>query len=88
MIENINKAFVEVILSGKILIMEFMILAGKIKTTFLQNSPIQPTHIVENNLNKAKKKMKNSSFQEAGDENRTRDNSLEGCSFTTKLHPQ
>ena len=23
----------------------------------------------------------------AGDENRTRDNSLEGCSFTTKLHP-
>ena len=24
----------------------------------------------------------------AGDENRTRDNSLEGCSFTTKLHPQ
>ena len=56
MIENINKAFVEVILSGKILIMEFMILAGKIKTTFLQNSPIQPTHIVENNLNKAQKK--------------------------------
>ena len=24
----------------------------------------------------------------AGDENRTRDNSLEGCGFTTKLHPQ
>ncbi len=24
----------------------------------------------------------------AGDENRTRDNSLEGCDFTTKLHPQ
>ena len=23
----------------------------------------------------------------AGDENRTRDNSLEGCGFTTKLHP-
>ena len=28
----------------------------------------------------------NLSFK-AGDENRTRDNSLEGCSFTTKLHP-
>ena len=24
----------------------------------------------------------------AGDENRTRDNSLEGCGFTTKLHPR
>ncbi len=24
----------------------------------------------------------------AGDGNRTHDNSLEGCSFTTKLHPQ
>ena len=24
----------------------------------------------------------------AGDENRTRDNSLEGCGFTTKLYPQ
>ena len=23
----------------------------------------------------------------AGDENRTRDNSLEGCGFTTELHP-
>ena len=23
----------------------------------------------------------------AGNENRTRDNSLEGCGFTTKLHP-
>ena len=27
-------------------------------------------------------------INKAGDENRTRDNSLEGCSFTTKLHPQ
>ncbi len=26
-------------------------------------------------------------INKAGDENRTRDNSLEGCSFTTKLHP-
>ena len=26
--------------------------------------------------------------EKAGDENRTRDNSLEGCGFTTKLHPQ
>ena len=26
--------------------------------------------------------------RKAGDENRTRDNSLEGCGFTTKLHPQ
>ncbi len=26
--------------------------------------------------------------KKAGDENRTRDNSLEGCGFTTKLHPQ
>ena len=25
--------------------------------------------------------------KKAGDENRTRDNSLEGCGFTTKLHP-
>ena len=24
----------------------------------------------------------------AGEENRTPDNSLEGCGFTTKLHPQ
>ena len=34
-----------------------------------------------NNLVKIEQKFK------AGDENRTRDNSLEGCSFTTKLHP-
>ena len=26
-------------------------------------------------------------ISKAGDENRTRDNSLEGCGFTTKLHP-
>ncbi len=26
-------------------------------------------------------------YLRAGDENRTHDNSLEGCSFTTKLHP-
>jgi hypothetical protein len=26
-------------------------------------------------------------FEKAGDENRTRINSLEGCGFTTKLHP-
>ena len=26
-------------------------------------------------------------WNKAGDENRTRDNSLEGCGFTTKLHP-
>ncbi len=26
-------------------------------------------------------------FLKAGEENRTPDNSLEGCSFTTKLHP-
>ena len=26
-------------------------------------------------------------MNKAGDENRTRDNSLEGCGFTTKLHP-
>ena len=31
---------------------------------------------------------RNLEFYKAGDENRTRDNSLEGCSFTTKLHPQ
>ena len=29
----------------------------------------------------------NEQLFKAGDENRTRDNSLEGCSFTTKLHP-
>ena len=27
-------------------------------------------------------------FNGAGDGNRTHDNSLEGCGFTTKLHPQ
>ena len=27
-------------------------------------------------------------IKKAGDENRTRINSLEGCGFTTKLHPQ
>ena len=31
--------------------------------------------------------VKNEQLFKAGDENRTRDNSLEGCSFTTKLHP-
>ncbi len=34
-----------------------------------------------------KKLGKNEQKFKAGDENRTRDNSLEGCSFTTKLHP-
>ena len=34
-----------------------------------------------------KKKLGKPNFNKAGDENRTRDNSLEGCGFTTKLHP-
>ena len=34
-----------------------------------------------------KKNLGKPNFNKAGDENRTRDNSLEGCSFTTKLHP-
>ena len=37
---------------------------------------------------KKKKSSSSCSSMQAGDENRTRDNSLEGCGFTTKLHPQ
>ena len=40
-----------------------------------------------NQLSYAPKKTWDTKFNKAGDENRTRDNSLEGCSFTTKLHP-
>ena len=41
-----------------------------------------------NHLSYAPKLMLGYLFpNKAGDENRTRDNSLEGCSFTTKLHP-
>ena len=40
-----------------------------------------------NQLSYAPKKTWDTKFNKAGDENRTRDNSLEGCRFTTKLHP-
>ena len=41
--------------------------------------------VFKNKLCSIKQKTK---ALKAGDENRTRDNSLEGCGFTTKLHPQ
>ena len=50
----------------------------------LEPSTSRLSGVRSNQLSYRPKKIK----AKAGDENRTRDNSLEGCGFTTKLHPQ
>ena len=57
-------------------------------STPLAGAPIQPLEYFPQNNHNTSHYYHQNVIGKAGDENRTRDNSLEGYGFTTELHPQ